>query len=82
MDTKLTLKLDTDTIERAKDYARAKKVSLSQLIENYLNFVTAKSIQPDEITPLVKSLSGVISLPDSYDEKEEYRKHISKKYTS
>lgn len=80
MDTKLTLKLDTDTIERAKDYAKEKKVSLSQLVENYLNFVTTKTVNPTEVTPFVKSLSGAIQLPESYDEKEEYRKHILKKY--
>ena len=36
MDTKLTLKLNEDIIEKAKEYAKAKKISLSELIENYL----------------------------------------------
>ena len=40
MDTKLTLKLNEDIIESAKEYAKAKKTSLSALIENYLQKLT------------------------------------------
>ena len=36
MDTKLTLKLDREIIEEAKKYAREKNISLSKLIESYL----------------------------------------------
>ncbi|KQS33407.1 MULTISPECIES: DUF6364 family protein [Dyadobacter] len=81
MDTKLTLRLDTETIERAKNYARTKKVSLSHLIENYLNFVTTVDEQSSDITPFVKSLSGAVTLPEKYDEKEAYQKHILEKYS-
>lgn len=81
MDTKLTLRLDTDTIEKAKNYAKEKKVSLSQLIENYLNFVTTPDEKSSEITPFVKSLSGAVNLPEHYDERAEYKKHILNKYS-
>ena len=40
MDTKLTLKLEQDIIEKAKDYAKLRKTSLSKLIENYLQRIT------------------------------------------
>ena len=36
MDVKLTLKLDQDIIEQAKNYAKMKNTSLSQLIEGYV----------------------------------------------
>ena len=36
MSTKLTLSLDKEIIEKAKEYAREHKVSLSYLVENYL----------------------------------------------
>jgi hypothetical protein len=81
MNTKLTLRLDEDTIERAKNYAKDKKISLSSLIENYLNFVTAASEEAAEITPFVKSLSGAVALPEGYDEKEAYKKHLLEKYS-
>ncbi len=35
MDTKLTLKLDQEVIEKAKRFAQGQQTSLSQLIENY-----------------------------------------------
>lgn len=80
MDTKLTLKLDEDIIEKAKLYARKKNTSLSQLVESYLNLLTQEQTAP-EITPLVKSLSGVISLSHAADPKSEYKKRIIKKYS-
>jgi hypothetical protein len=80
MDTKLTLKLDGDIIEQAKTYAKKKNTSLSKLIESYLGLlVTPKENQ--EVTPLVKSLSGVINLPTNFDLKKDYKKHLLDKYS-
>jgi hypothetical protein len=81
MDTKLTLKLDRFIIEKAKTYARKKNTSLSQLIETYLNFLTNPKDENDEVTPLVKSLSGVIDLPKGFDSKSNYKNHLIKKYS-
>lgn len=80
MDTKLTLKLNGDVIEKAKEYAKAKKISLSDLIENYLLKLTNDKDNNNTITPLVKSLSGVISLPEDYDAKKDYTDYLSNKY--
>jgi hypothetical protein len=33
-----------------------------------------------EVTPLVKSLSGVIDLPKNLDYKKGYKKHLTNKY--
>jgi hypothetical protein len=79
MNSKLTLKLDQDTIELAKDYAKVKKISLSKMIENYLRLLTRGSKQDIEISPLVESLSGVIKSRKS-DHEKEYIDHITKKY--
>lgn len=80
MDTKLTLKLNGDIIEQAKTYAKAKNTSLSKLIESYLSLLIDPNEKQD-ITPLVKSLSGIIDLPKDVDHKADYRKHILNKYT-
>jgi hypothetical protein len=80
MDTKLTLKLNEDVIEKAKEYAKAKKISLSDLIENYLHKLTEDKKSNKSITPLVKSLSGVISLPKEYNDKEDYTDYLTNKY--
>lgn len=80
MDTKLTIKLDDDVITRAKTYAKSRKTSLSKMIESYLDSVTKPESKGIEITPLVKSLSGVITLTDDYDYKKDRTEYLIKKY--
>ncbi len=81
MDTKLTIKLDNEVIARAKRYAQHRKTSLSRLIESYLDFVTKSEPDDIEITPLVKSLSGVITLPEGFDYKKERTDFLIRKYS-
>ena len=81
MDTKLTLKLDQEIIEKAKRYASEKKLSLSRLIENYLNSLTSdKPSQNLEISPFVKSLSTGIKIPADYDYKKDRGDDLNQKY--
>jgi len=82
METKLTLRLNDRVIERAKKYARKQRISLSKMIESYLDSLTREknTEQETEITPLIQSLSGVIDLPADFDYKKEYRDHITEKY--
>ncbi len=80
MNTKLTLKLNGYIIEQAKTDAKKKNTSLSKLIESYLGLLVDPN-EKQEVTPLVKSLSGVIDLPEDYDNKTNFRKHILNKYS-
>jgi len=80
MDTKLTLKLEETIIEKAKEYAKNNKTSLSKLIENYLLNITGDKGNDEKITPLVKSLSGVINLPEGFDHKKGYAEFLTGKY--
>jgi len=81
METKLTLRLNKRVIDRAKDYAHLHNVSLSKFVESYLDSVTEdKSVVSDDITPLVKSLSGVINLNPDHDYKKDYAKFLTEKY--
>lgn len=82
METKLTLRLNDNVIEKAKIYARNHKISLSKMIESYLESITKQNEEPKttSITPLVESLSGVIDLPEDFDYKKEYRNHLEEKY--
>lgn len=79
MNTKLTLNLDKDIIDEAKTYAKSHKVSLSKLVENYLNSLMRDSKKKSSVSPLVESLTGII--PSDYDEKNDYRNYIDKKYS-
>ena len=80
MDTKLTLKLEQEIIEKAKEYAKSRKTSLSKLIENYLQKITSQNEGNEKITPLVKSLSGIIDLPKDFDHKDGYADFLINKY--
>ena len=82
METKLTLRLNDRVIKRAKIYARHQKISLSKMIESYLDSLTGEKENDNKtaITPLVESLSGVIDLPPDYDYKKEYTNYLMEKY--
>ncbi len=82
MDTKLTLKLNKHVIMKAKSFAKEQNTSLSRLIENYLHSITDQSMkkQSSTISPVVKSLSGIISLPNDFEFKKSYADYLSQKY--
>ena len=82
METKLTLRLNDSVIERAKIYAKSQRISLSKMIESYLDSLTREKDIDNKIsiTPLVESLSGVIKLPVDFDYKNEYSDYLTEKY--
>ena len=51
------------------------------MIEAFLDSVTKEDSQGSEITPLVKSLSGVVELPADYDYRKDYTDHLDQKYS-
>ena len=81
MDTKLTLMLAQEIIEKAKHYASEKKISLSRIVENYLNSLTSDKENNDiQISPFVKSLSSGIEIPADYDYKKDRADYLEQKY--
>lgn len=81
MDSKLTLKLNQEVIEKAKAYASNKKLSLSRLIENYLNSLTSdQSSDEVGISPFVKSLSSGVKIRADYDYKKDRADYLDKKH--
>lgn len=81
MDAKLTLKLNQEVIEKAKEYASAKKLSLSRLIEAYLQSLTTKGETDNfQISPFVKSMATGKSIPANLDYKKEYAERLMDKH--
>ena len=82
MNTKLTLTIEQDVIQKAKEYAKNKNRSLSDLIENYLKSLTQE--EPKEkkktLSPIVQSLKGSFKMPANFDYKKELRKGLEEKY--
>ena len=64
MNTKLTLMLDKQVIEKAKIYAKSHHTSLSKMVENFLTRVDEVKQGSVEIGPLTKALSGGLEFPE------------------
>ena len=82
MSTKLTLTIQQEVIIKAKEYAKNKNRSLSNIIENYLKSLTKESEKDEEVklTPVVRSLKGSFKMPSDFDYKEELTKKLEEKY--
>jgi hypothetical protein len=80
METKLTIRLRKNVVEKAKEYAVRHNISLSKMIEIYLESLTDSRNKETETTPLVESLSGVIKIDSDFDYKKEYSNDLTEKY--
>jgi antitoxin component of RelBE/YafQ-DinJ toxin-antitoxin module len=75
MDSKLTLKLNKDVIEKAKQYAHSHNISLSRLVESFLASVSSTVHTEDKeivISPFISSLADGKRIPLDMDLKYEY----------
>ncbi|TFG93606.1 MAG: hypothetical protein E4G71_00120 [Candidatus Atribacteria bacterium] len=81
MDTKLTLNVDSELVQKAKLYAKDKGRSLSDLVEMYFKALThRKAISDKELTPKVKSLLGSFKVPPEFNYKKELSDQLTNKY--
>lgn len=83
MNTKLTLTIEREIIERAKKYAQEKNRSLSDIIETYLKKITDndQKNKDEKLHPIVESLKGSFNMPKNMDYKKELRNRLEKKYS-
>lgn len=82
MNTKLTLTIEKEVIEIAKEYAKERGQSLSEMVENYFKFVTVKriGIKEKQLSPKVRKLRGIIKRDDRLDYQQILAEELSKKY--
>ncbi|HTC20166.1 MAG TPA: DUF6364 family protein [bacterium] len=81
MDTKLTLKLDAETIQKVKIYAKKNHQSLSGLVESYFENLTHEVREKAApYSPIVRQLKGKVKLDKAFDTKEDYAGYLGKKY--
>jgi hypothetical protein len=81
MQAKLTLSLERDVIEQAKEVAREQHKSLSKMVENYLRLVSRKEAVDDANSPVVARLLGVASLNVQDRGREEITAYLEEKHT-
>ena len=82
MNTKLTLTIEKEVIKTAKQYAKEKGQSLSDLVENYFKLITRdrREILPEQLSPRIQRLRGILTIDDDFDYKEVLTEELSKKY--
>lgn len=81
MHSKLTLRLKSEVIERAKRYAQLHDRSLSQMVEGYFERLSSQSSSKTTYGPITDQLLGVVKATGMKNERDEYRQYIVKKYT-
>jgi len=77
MQTKLTLRLESELIEQAKAHAKQQGKSLSQVVADYFKVFT-QSEDGQRIAPITQSLIGILKESDL--EQEDYKKYLEDKY--
>lgn len=82
MNTKLTLTIEKEIIEVAKEYAKDKGQSLSEMVENYFKLITVnrREIKPEELSPRVQRLRGIMKINKKLNHQQIVTEELSKKY--
>jgi hypothetical protein len=76
------LTIEKEVIEIAKEYAKEKGQSLSEMVENYFKFVAVNrpKIKEKQLSSKVRKLRGIIKVDDDFDYKQVLTEELSKKY--
>jgi predicted transcriptional regulator len=80
MTTKLTLSVERRVVQNAKRYARTHKKSLSEIVTNYLDYISSEGAEQPEIDPEVLEASGQIAPEQIPELKEPKYSFLKKKY--
>lgn len=73
---KLTLSVDSRVVLRAKQYAKMRGVSVSEMVEAYLAAVAEPPPRAARGAPILGSVRGILKNSDI----DDYRKHLTAKY--
>ena len=73
--TKLTVRVDSNALDRAKHYAAAHNTSLSKLISDFLRMLDAEAWPAQ--APILDRLTGILPAEASVD---DHRAYLAKKY--
>ncbi|MBT4638751.1 MAG: antitoxin [Deltaproteobacteria bacterium] len=79
MQTKLTLRLEKQLVELAKEYASSQGKSVSKMVADYFILLNKnQDTQSEELAPIAQSLKG--SLGKTKVNKSNYKKYLEEKY--
>jgi hypothetical protein len=76
--TKLTLRLERDLIERAKKIARLRGKSVSRMVADYFRALDTVHKEDQDVAPLTRSLQGI--LRDSSLGERDHQRHLEDRH--
>jgi hypothetical protein len=82
MDSKVTLSLDKEVIQEAKEYAASKDISLSRLVEFLLRKTTMGGYGSLEDFPIADWVSQISEGPAEYHTRKKSRKNRKDEFFS
>jgi len=79
MQTKLTLRLEKQLVDLAKEYASSQGKSVSKMVADYFKLLKRiQKPQTDEIAPITQSLKG--ALGNAKVNVSDYKKYLEEKH--
>lgn len=84
MNTKVTLTIEKEVIEIAKEYSKEKGQSLSEMVENYFKIIASnrKKTKINQLSPRVSKLRGILKVNEDFDSKKILSDELSRKRSS
>lgn len=78
--SKLTLSIPDKEIFLAKEKAKERGTSISAMFAEWVRAENPDKQTRKKIGPLTRSISGIIELPENFDEKEMMAEILAEKY--
>jgi hypothetical protein len=79
MNTKLTLRMDTELVRTAKIEAGRRGKSVSQIVGDFFDALASGRRVQSELPPITTSLLGILKARGISE--ADYRKHLREKYS-
>lgn len=78
MHSRLTLRMDKDLIQQAKDHAKKEGKSLSQTVAEYFLSLSDQMDDHNAVPPITQSLIGIVDAKTIRE--EDFKQHLLEKY--
>ena len=78
--TKLTLSVEKEVAEKAKEIAAANGTSVSSMFSRFVQSMAGARKRPRKVGPLTRKASGLVKLPPDKDYKELLTEALMERY--
>ena len=78
MNTKLTLRMDENTVRKAKMEAKRRGKSVSRMVADFIESIGLQQDSEEDLPPTTASLVGILKGKEISE--EDYKTHLREKY--